>query len=410
VRLPRAALAAVLTVAGIGGCWSAEARDAPAGPATPVRVDGNRFVDAAGRTVVLRGFNHAGAEYACVEGDGVFDTPDGGPPSDAAVAAMRRWRGARVVRVPLNQQCWLGLGSVPAAYAGAAYRSAVRMFVDRLTAHGLVAVLDLHRSAPADGVPREQEPMPDREHSPRFWRSVAAEFRADAVVFDLFNEPFPDAATDDDRAWRCWRDGGCTQTSANTGRPYVTAGMTELIAAVRSAGADNVVLAGGIHWAESMTQWLAYRPADPSGQLAASFHAYSFNTYCADEDCYDRDLVALARVVPVFAGEVGPTLVAGTDAADADCPRSSVRPGGFAASTLDWLDEHQIGYAAWSWNPWPDCWALIGNWNGDPTPVWGAEIRRRLTGRRRGSTPRPRTCRSSRTARAPETSVRQPAA
>jgi hypothetical protein len=181
----RAALAVALTVTGAAGCGSARVPDAPAGPATPVRVDGNRLVDAGGRTVVLRGFNHAGAEYACVEGDGVFDTPDGGPPSGAAVAAMRRWRGATVVRVPLNEQCWLGVGSVPAAHAGAAYRTAVRTFVDRLTAHGLVAVLDLHRSAPADGAPREQEPMPDRDHSPAFWRSVATEFRADPVVAKL---------------------------------------------------------------------------------------------------------------------------------------------------------------------------------------------------------------------------------
>ena len=31
-----------------------------------------------------------------------------------------------------------------------------------------------------------------------------------------------------------------------------------------------------------MTRWLAYRPTDALGQLGASFHAYSFNTYCAE--------------------------------------------------------------------------------------------------------------------------------
>lgn len=36
-----------------------------------------------------------------------------------------------------------------------------------------------------------------------------------AVIFDLFNEPFPDANTaDSDNGWRCWRDGGQCPGSA----------------------------------------------------------------------------------------------------------------------------------------------------------------------------------------------------
>jgi endoglucanase len=373
----RAALLALLAAGTLTAACS-HGDDGPADPAPAVRVRGNRFVDPAGRTLLLRGFNHAGAEYACVEGDGVFDTPDGGAPGEKVVRAMRDWRGTRAVRVPLNEQCWLGLPSVPARHAGETYRSAVREFVLRLNRHGLVAVLDLHRSAPADAVPREQEPLPDRDHSPAFWASVARTFRTDAVVFDLFNEPFPDEATTGTRAWACWRDGGCTPTSVNSGRRYVAAGMTELIAAVRSAGSRAVVLAGGIDWAESLTRWREYRPHDPLGQLGASFHAYSFNEYCVDEHCYERDLAAVAKEVPLFVGEIGPTLRIGGEGVDSDCPRPAVRQGGFAASTLDWLDEHGASYTAWSWNPWPDCWALVRDWGGEPTPVWGLEVRRRL--------------------------------
>jgi hypothetical protein len=342
-----------------------------------VRVDGNRFADASG-PLRLNGFNHAGAEYACVEGDGVFDTPDGNAPGDDVIQAMRGWQGARAVRIPLNEQCWLGLASVPARFAGETYRDQVHEFVRRLNRGGLVAVLDLHRSAPGDAVPREQEPMPDRDHSPAFWTSVAQTFAADAVVFDLFNEPFPYSETDTERAWRCWRDGGCTLKSINSGTEYVAAGMNELIAAVRATGSRAVVLAGGIHWAESLSGWLEHRPQDPLGHLAASFHAYSFNEYCADEACYQRDLAPVAAQVPVLAGEIGPTLRVGADGVDADCPRTAVATGGFAPATLDWLDEHGISYTPWSWNPWPDCWALISGWGGEPTPGWGVEVKRRL--------------------------------
>jgi endoglucanase len=342
-------------------------------------VTGNRFVDGTGRPIRLLGFNHSGAEYACIEGNGFFDTPDGAPPPPSVAAAMRAWHGATAVRVPLNEQCWLGLPVAPRRYSGAAYRSAVRTFVDRLGKAGLVAVLDLHRSAPGNAASNQQEQMPDHDHSQDFWRSVAATF-ADrpAVVFDLFNEPFPYAETDTPRAWACWRDGGCMLTSVNSGKPYRAKGMNELIAAVRSTGARNVVLAGGIYWASGMRQWLAYRPTDPLGQLAASFHAYSFNPYCASLACFERDLAPLAEQVPLFVGEIGPTLTLGPTEIDKFCPPSAIVAGGFATSTMDWLDAHSASWTAWTWNPWSECWALVKSFDGTPTDIWGREVQRRL--------------------------------
>ncbi len=220
----------------VAGCQTAPPPPEPepsAVPVTGLRVEGNRLVEDGGAAIRLRGFNHSGAEYSCIEGNGFFDTDDGQAPGASVVRAMRRWHGANAVRVPLNEQCWLGLPAAPSAYAGEKYRASVRKFVQRLNAYGFVAVLDLHRSAPAGGVSKQQEQMPDRDHSVDFWKSVAGAFPTGAVVFDLFNEPFPYAETDTDRAWACWRDGGCTLTSVNSGQPYVAAGMNELIAAVR---------------------------------------------------------------------------------------------------------------------------------------------------------------------------------
>lgn len=381
---PWTVLVAGLALAGVAAAgWLLatpdHAQKVQARPATGVRVDGNRIVDSSGKPVRLLGFNHSGAEYACIQGAGVFDTPDGAAPADSVVQAMRGWRGATAVRVPLNEQCWLGLAAAPPRYAGETYRSAVRTFVATLNRHGLVAILDLHRSAPGDAVPRRQEQLPNRDHSVDFWTSVGSTFAGHGgVVFDLFNEPFPFAENDTTRAWACWRDGGCTLTSANSGRPYVAAGANELIAAVRATGARNVVLVAGIHWGEAMTRWLAYRPTDPLGQIGASFHAYPFNRYCPDRSCYDRDLAPIVARVPLVAGEVGPSLALGADGIDRGCPRSAVRQGGFARSVFDWLDAHGAGYISWSWNPWPDCWALVQGWNGVPTPRWGEEVRSRL--------------------------------
>src|SRR3954471_5291267 len=141
---------------------------APPPRATPtgLHVAGNRLVDGSGATVRLQGFNTSGTEYACIEGTGIFDLPgaDGTEVPDSVVERMARWQGANAVRVPLNEQCWLGLGVDP-AYGGAAYQRAVADYVRLLHEHGFVVVLDLHRSAPADGRSLQQEPMPDRDHS-----------------------------------------------------------------------------------------------------------------------------------------------------------------------------------------------------------------------------------------------------
>jgi hypothetical protein len=214
--------------------------------------------------------------------------------------------------------------------------------------------------------------MPDREHSPEFWRRVAAAFEDDTgVVFDLFNEPFPFRDLDSSRAWSCWRDGGCRLRSENGPQTYTAAGMDELVAAVRATGARNVIALGGIHWAETLDRWLEYHPADPLDNLVASFHAYPHNRRCDDVACYDTVLARVASVVPLYAGEVGPDL-------DENCTSPPADRSGFSERTLDWLDAHGASYTAWTWNVWPDCASLVSDHEGTPTPVWGRQIQARL--------------------------------
>ena len=83
-------------------------------------------------------------------------------------------------------------------------------------AHGIYAILDLHWTAPGNQVAMEPQPMPDEDHSPAFWKSVAYTFKGDpAVVFDLFDEPYdptdPRSGTDldpqDRVSWNCWDTG-----------------------------------------------------------------------------------------------------------------------------------------------------------------------------------------------------------
>src|SRR5437899_587547 len=172
--------------------------------------------------------------------------------------------------------------TVAAGYGGANYQTAIAGFVARLNRAGLVVILDLHWTAADTAKALAQAPMPNRDHTPEFWRQVATAYgHNNAVMFDLFNEPFPDSNADTPEAWRCWRDGGTCR-----GMSFQAAGMQELVNAVRGTGATNVIMLGGVQYAATVSQWLANEPTDSLNNLAASWHVYNFR-WCHVQSCWD---------------------------------------------------------------------------------------------------------------------------
>jgi aryl-phospho-beta-D-glucosidase BglC (GH1 family) len=332
------------------------------GPAPALHVSGNHLVTAAGTTYRLLGVNRSSGEFACIQGNGMWD----GPADQASITAMKAWN-IHVVRIPLNEECWLGTSDVPATgTSGAAYQQAVKDYVNLLVANGMNVILDLHwtygqYTGPGAGCSDVkascQKPMPDTQYTPMFWTQVATAFKgANAVIFDLFNEPYPDAAnnfTDATEAWTCLRDGGTC-----TGISYPVAGMQALVNTVRATGATNVIMTGGLTWTNDLTQWLTYKPTDPTGNLVASWHSYNFNG-CVSTACWDSQIGAVAAKVPVQAGEIGQN----------SCAHD------YIDQVMDWADAHGVGYSAWTWNPWGVCGSsgnvLINDWNGTPTSTYG---------------------------------------
>jgi endoglucanase len=343
---------AVCTLLGlVAACRQSPVAPLPANGALAVHAQGNRLVDAAGRAVRLRGVDRSGAEYACAQGWGMFD----GPVDSAAVAAIASWH-ATALRVPLNETCWLGINGVSPTYSGAAYHQAIAGFVSLLNKAGLVVILDLHWSAADSGIALAQAPMPNRDHTPEFWRQVATAFKGnDAVIFDLFNEPYPDNNTDTPEAWRCWRDGGTC-----SGMTYQAAGMQELVDVVRGAGATNVIMIGGVEYAADLARWLANEPADPLHNLAASWHIYNFS-WCNTATCWNGAADSVSRQVPLVLGELGQN------------------DGGssFVDSLMNWMDVRSQSYLAWTWDVWGQSLDLIKSYDGTPT-TYGQTFRTRF--------------------------------
>ncbi|MEV4008758.1 cellulase family glycosylhydrolase [Actinomadura sp. NPDC049753] len=337
----------------------------PGDPAPKLKVSGNTFVNAAGAAVRLRGVNRSGGEFACVQGNGIWD----GPMDAASVAAIRNWN-VNAVRVPLNSDCWLGLDNVDPAYRGSAYQNAVKNYVGLLEENGITPILELHWSRGLwtgydshcqTAAAECQKPMPDARYAPEFWKQLATAYKGDtAVVFDLFNEPYPNnlQVMDYAQSWKCWRDGG----SACTGLTYEAAGMQDLLDAVRSTGAQNVVMVAGSSYSNDLGQWLAQKPSDPTGNLAAAWHSYNFN-YCKDASCWDQQIAPVAAQVPLVAGEIG----------ENTCGHS------YVDALMSWLDARGASYLGWTWNTW-DCSSgpsLISSYDGTPT-AYGAGLRDHL--------------------------------
>ncbi|WP_205328310.1 cellulase family glycosylhydrolase [Glycomyces sp. YM15] len=145
------------------------------GTPSALSVEGNELVDAEGATVVLNGFNRTGTEWPCIHGWGFVD----GPVDDAAIEAITSWN-PNAVRVPMNEQCWLGRQ---------AYRDFIDDWVTRLTEAGAYVILDLHWNAHGTEQAEARQKMANTDHSIGFWESVAVQFKDNpAVLYDLYNE------------------------------------------------------------------------------------------------------------------------------------------------------------------------------------------------------------------------------
>jgi hypothetical protein len=329
------------------------------------------------------GFDVTGTEDACVLNEGF-----GWAPMTAVEAKDIAGWHANAVRVPLNEDCWLGINGSPARYSGAAYRDAIKSWVTDLNAAGLVAILDLHWSAPGSYKATQQWPMADADHSIPFWTQVATTFKSDpSVAFDLFNEPYLGGRSPSTADWQCWRS-GCTTSfacsSCSAPVAYQTAGMQALVNAVRSVGATQPLVVGGLNFASDpcgvddarggnrgTCMWLQYEPRDSRHNVIADFHSYDTDP-CNTVGCWKASVLPVASRVPVVTGELG----------ESACSSS------YIDTYMNWADRHDISYLAWSWEVpnanTKSCSSanmdLISKWNGSPSVLSpaGPEIKAHL--------------------------------
>ncbi|MGC1380115.1 MAG: cellulase family glycosylhydrolase [Candidatus Baltobacteraceae bacterium] len=369
VRSSTLVLAYVLLAGCAGNPGTATAPGSPpiaaarthSGSPNGLRVSGNHLVDGASNVVHLQGVNRSGTEYACVQGWGIFDGP-----SDAnSVKAIASWN-VNIVRVLLNEDCWLDINGIDQQYAGANYVAAIVNYVNLLHSYGMYAEVSLIWGAPGKHQATYQPAAPDEDHSPKMWSSMASTFKNDPNVILA---PWGETTV----GWHCFMRKGCKNeaTYGKQNKFYSTAAMQQAVDVMRKAGYHGVIAIPCIDYANACgkidgskyngSTWLASRPRDPDRQLVAEAHVYGKNL-CDTAACFDSSMRPITKVAPLIFGETGETYDG------SDCEPN------YIPTFMDWADAHGVGYEAWTWDTWGGCGVLIDDYNGTPANDWASWV------------------------------------
>ncbi len=373
------AVCALAVLVFVAAAWGAPGATVPTPPT--IRVQGHRLVDGQGRAVQLRGVNRAAFESRCTYDDTAFAD---GPVDQASVTAMKSWK-INAVRLTLNEDCWLGVNGLPLGGHAAGYRRDVLAYISLLRQNGLYVMPVVEVFGPDAQKATQIDNMPDKSHMPAFWRSLASALRADhGVLFDPvtevamadWNDPHPSPAGE----WNCWLH-GCTIDSVYAGQPrYEAVGLQSLVSTIRSTGARQPIVLGGIDYNADLSRLLTHLPFDPARQLVASAHIYDFVQGKDFRSLFHDQLEPIAKRIPVILGELG----------ERSCDSGTAS---YTRSVLSEIDAERrkgtlIGVLEWTWNAegGGSGWqcptgrygeggpVLIRSYNGTPT-VMGAAFR-----------------------------------
>jgi endoglucanase len=360
-------LAAIRLIA-FGVLSLAAAESLPAQPPLlPLKAVGTRILDSADRPVRLRGVNAASLEWTS-NGEGhILQTVN---------VAIRDWH-VNIIRLPLSQDRWFGKAPEQKGVSEP-YRDLVHQVVKACATQQCYIILDLHWSDCNEwGANIGQHSMPDL-NSVAFWKDFAPFYANNpAVIFDLYNEPH-------DVSWDVWLRGGTITDKPNgrnlVAKSYECVGMQAILDAVRSTGARNLVIAGGLDWAYSFSGILDGRQlSDPTGNgVVYASHCYDNkgDSVAAWIEKLEKAAARLPVIVSEFGGDSGPS--------------KRVPADNWLRHVMQAIEEHQWSYTAWDFHPRAGP-TLIADWDYSPTPRFGVFVKQMLDGTLPAYTPTERT-------------------
>ncbi|RSK25450.1 glycoside hydrolase family 5 protein [Bacillus sp. HMF5848] len=229
-----------------------------------------------------------------------------------------RETGANTIRVPVHPDRWVD------------DEDYLWRYLDKIVAWagelGMYVIIDWHYIGNIQSGVGAQ--LPDIDEHPldltiQFWEQVAPYFKdVPHVIFEIYNEP----ADINEQTW---------QKHAN-----------DIVQIVRKAGADQLIIVGGIDYSFDIT-WALDNPID-SKNIAYTSHVYPSRSRLL-WDVYIREV---AETYPVLVTEWGFMNVSRNETKQTYLIGSTEE---FGAPFLDFMNEHNIGWVAcWyddTWEP-----------------------------------------------------------
>jgi endoglucanase len=305
--------------------WAVPAADAV--PLPEIRVEGNRFVDARGETIIFRGLNTSDPDK--LEKAGRWNR--------RYFEEMAAW-GANIARFPVHPTAWRSRG--PEAYMqlldqGIAWAGEL----------GIYVIIDWH----VIGNLRSglfQNPMYETtfRETLEFWGIMANRYKDNSTVafFELYNEPTTGGGRFGTCTWAQWREM-----------------LEEMIVVVRAYGSRAIPLVGGFNWAYDLTD-VATDPVRAEGVAYVS-HPYPMKRDKPWEPQWTADWGFVAEKYPLMLTEIG---FCGPDDPGAHIPVISDESYGDAITK--YCDERGISWVVWVFDPnWSPM--LFSDWDFTPT-------------------------------------------
>jgi hypothetical protein len=292
-----------------------------------IKVQGNRFVDDQGRTMIFRGVNISDPDKLAKNGRW----------SKAHFAVIKEW-GANIVRVPVHPVAWKGRGK-------AGYFKLLDQAVVWATELELYLIIEWHAIGNlATGVFQHAMHETSEQETYNFWRDIAFRYQGVPTIafYELFNEPTNYNGQLGTISWTQWKR------------------LNEQMISIIFAHDRKVIpLVAGFNWAYELRSVID----DPIAYDGIGYvtHPYPMKAAPPWLASWERDFGHVADTYPVIATEIG--FMA------ADEPGAHVPVLGdetYGKAVTEYFDRKGISWTAWCFDPdWPP--QLIADWDYTPT-------------------------------------------
>lgn len=292
-----------------------------------VSVQGNRFINPAGETVVFRGL--ALSDPAALKQRGQW--------SRRYLEEAKAWH-ANIVRIPVHPEQWHRLGET-------AYLKLLDEAVQWSGELGMYVIIDWHIIGNLlTGVFHRPGYITSRDETFRFWYTIAERYKANPVValYELYNEPTN-------------RNGAMGRMPWSEYKKLIE----DLIAMIRVINPRAIPLVAGFNWGYDLTP-VADAPIDFPG-VAYVTHPYPQKRRTDWETNWQRDWGFVAEKYPVVATEFG-----FMDAADRGAHQPCIADEKYGEAIIAFFEKRGISWTPWvfdaEWTP-----SLIKDWKFKPT-------------------------------------------